>query len=135
MADKPKATPLAFSPIRLLTPLVFWLALIYVLSGYEKTLIPQSKYISWDKIAHIIEYSILGYLIARAAYFSGIRWVYLSYFWVTLSFGVLYAASDEWHQLHVPGRYASPFDVLADAVGILLGLYIFSRGFRKTSSP
>jgi VanZ family protein len=29
--------------------------------------------------------------------------------------------SDEWHQLHVPGRDGSPLDVLADFAGAFLG--------------
>jgi VanZ family protein len=39
---------------------------------------------------------------------------------------VLYAASDEFHQSFVPGRMASPLDVLIDAIGGFLGLSFYA---------
>jgi VanZ family protein len=39
---------------------------------------------------------------------------------------VLYAASDEFHQSFVPGRMASPLDVLIDAIGAFLGLSFYA---------
>jgi VanZ family protein len=50
---------------------------------------------------------------------------------ITICFGALFAALDEWHQLHVPWRYASVFDVIADAVGVILGVLIFSWSIFK----
>lgn len=38
----------------------------------------------------------------------------------------LYAASDEFHQSFVPGRMASPLDVLIDAIGAFLGLSLYA---------
>jgi VanZ family protein len=38
----------------------------------------------------------------------------------------LYAASDEFHQSFVPGRMASPLDVLIDAIGAFLGLSLYT---------
>ncbi len=34
-----------------------------------------------------------------------------------------YGVSDEWHQLHVPGRYASFTDILMNCAGVLLALW------------
>jgi VanZ family protein len=113
--------------LRLWAPFFFWLAVIFALSAYPRALIPQSKYFSWDKLAHLVEYGILGYLSARAFYFSGIRWLQSYVFWRTLAFGALFGASDELHQYFVKGRYASVYDVIADVVGVLLGSYLFIR--------
>lgn len=41
------------------------------------------------------------------------------------AFTLLYAASDELHQLFVPGRTASWVDVMIDATGAFLGLAAF----------
>lgn len=55
-------------------------------------------------------------------------------------FGILYAASDELHQLFVPGRSASLKDVCIDGIGVLTAavFYVFIRflsGRRQRSLP
>lgn len=131
MEENARRGPLPLSPVRLLFPFLFWVVLIFALSAYPKAIIPQGKYISWDKLAHLAEFSVLGYLTARTCYFSGVAWLNAHFALATLTFGLLYAASDEWHQLHVPGRLASPYDVMADVLGVLLGLFIFVRSIRR----
>lgn len=39
-----------------------------------------------------------------------------------IAVGLLYALSDEWHQMYVPGRSPDLADWLADAVGLLTGI-------------
>ena len=41
--------------------------------------------------------------------------------------GVLYGASDEFHQMFVSGRDASVSDFIADSLGVMTGLYIFLK--------
>ena len=41
--------------------------------------------------------------------------------------GVLYAVSDEIHQLFVPGRDCNIIDFSADALGIVAGVYLFTK--------
>lgn len=132
MADPSGSMTPKLQAFRLFLPFFVWLIVIFALSSYPKAIIPQSRYFSWDKLAHIIEFGILGYLTARAAYFSGWRWLTSQYVPMTIIFGILFAAGDEWHQLHVPGRYASVFDVIADGLGILLGLLLFTRNIHRT---
>ena len=51
--------------------------------------------------------------------------------WLALVICSLFSLSDEWHQLHVPGRYASLTDLALNQVGILLFLgYLWWRGSR-----
>ena len=82
------------------------------------------------KCAHASEYAILGILL----------WLSISeiaekkmglYAFVT---GTIYAASDEFHQLYVPGRSGQISDVILDASGILIGLlliYILRTGIKR----
>ena len=49
--------------------------------------------------------------------------------WTALA-GLLYALSDEIHQLFVPGRSFQLQDLLVDAAGLLLGI-VLAAGFRK----
>ena len=58
------------------------------------------------------EYAVLGVLLLRA----------LGNETPAFAAGVLYAASDEFHQHFVAGRHGSPIDVGIDSVGVLLGL-------------
>jgi VanZ family protein len=109
----------------LLLPLLFWLLLIFIFSCFHKTPIPPSRIIPWEKVAHITEYAILGYFAARAAYFTGGRWLRAHFIATTIAFGLLYAISDEWHQYFVPGRSADPADAAADVIGVILGSVIF----------
>jgi VanZ family protein len=119
------AKPYPATRLSLWGPLLLWLVLVFVLSSFHKTHIPKSKYLSWDKLAHASEYSVLGYLTARALFFSGLRWLKINYLWITISFGLLYALSDEFHQYFVPGRSSSLWDAAADLVGVILGGLIF----------
>ena len=122
------------TPLRLWGPFVFWALLIFAFSSYPKAIIPQSKYISWDKLAHLVEFGILSYLTARALRFSGIHGLASRYLWITSAFGLIYAISDEVHQLYVKGRYASVYDVAADFVGVLLGAMLFAFLLRRKSA-
>jgi VanZ family protein len=129
LAGLPRVTP-----IRIYLPFLFWLITIFALSAYPKAIIPQSRYISWDKIAHLVEYAILGYLASRAAYFSGSRFLYSRWLWIGVLFGIIYAISDEYHQLYVPGRIGSPYDVVADSIGVLLGVWLFRWSIQKKTA-
>jgi VanZ family protein len=113
------------SPFRVWGPLVFWLAMMFFFSSLHKTPLPKSKIIPWDKFAHISEYAIMGYLAARAMFFSGKEWLKSNYRWMTILFGLFYGASDEFHQYFVRGRDASIWDLAADVVGATLGSLLF----------
>jgi len=48
-------------------------------------------------------------------------------FLTTFILSILYASSDEFHQSFMVGRQGSLWDVLIDAIGIILGMYLFAR--------
>lgn len=74
------------------------------------------------KNAHFIAYLVLGVLLVNALG----RWGRLE--WRTLvaafTIAVLYAASDEFHQLFIEGRSGEARDVLIDSAGAAAGLAI-----------
>lgn len=75
------------------------------------------------KNAHLFTYLILGILVMNAVRRSGMS----GYGAITVSLGicVLYAISDELHQLFVAGRGAQTRDVLIDCTGALLGISLY----------
>lgn len=72
------------------------------------------------KTAHFSIYLILGILVSDALKRSGNKgWRLIT---IALCICVLYAISDEVHQLFVPGRSGQAMDVLIDSVGAALGI-------------
>jgi VanZ family protein len=73
-----------------------------------------------DIVFHFLIYMALGLLFSRAAKNSwNIR--PLKVIILSLAFGILYAVSDEAHQLFVPNRNAALFDVWIDLAGNFTG--------------
>lgn len=69
------------------------------------------------KMAHATEYAILGCLLTNLCLTFPMRKAYM---WGWLM-GSAYAATDEFHQLFVPGRSGQMTDVMLDSVGCLAG--------------
>lgn len=82
----------------------------------------------WDfpirKLAHMTEFGILAVLLFLAIkYYAQINTMKKRYVcaWVA---AVIYAASDEFHQLFVPDRSGNLFDVGVDTCGITIALIL-----------
>lgn len=127
-------------------PLWLWMLLIFIVStglgSAEHTSLIVEPLLRWlnphisaaaieqahfyiRKTAHFTEYAVLALLALRALKFS--RPVdFQNHYWQFAGWALLitaaYAASDEWHQSFVPGRTASPVDVLIDTTGGLAAL-------------
>ena len=91
-------------------------ALIFFFSSQQDLTVPE-VFPATDKIAHLLEYAGLGWLWARAVRAEWPGWTNPAVVLVTLLFAGVYGASDEWHQLYVPGRFADLSDILADVGG------------------
>ncbi len=83
---------------------------------------------SSDKVAHFLEYSVLGLLWARAVTHSWPHWTFRLLLMSTLFFTGCYGITDEWHQLYVPGRSSDWHDALADICGGTSGGLIYMLG-------
>jgi len=70
------------------------------------------------KIAHFTEYFILGILTQNM-----IR-NYNKKTYISIIICILYAISDELHQLLTPGRSCQILDILIDSSGSILGIYL-----------
>lgn len=75
------------------------------------------------KGAHMTEYAILAILLY--AWLRGWQVSRIKTACVAAGFAVLYACSDEFHQLFVAGRAGRISDVLIDSAGAILGLALF----------
>lgn len=78
------------------------------------------------KFAHFFAYMVLGILVSNGFKNSGSKKVFSN----SLVICIIYAVSDELHQLFVPGRGCQLKDVLIDSVGSLLGIFLVKEYFR-----
>jgi len=130
-------------------PLLLWMGLMFSLStnkasaqatnpavnGLLRHLLPgiipyltasQIDSIDFDlrKTAHVTEYTILSLLACRAVRFGRQDFrAFMAY--GPLLIGVLFAASDEYHQSFYAQRGATTTDVFIDSFGVLVGLFLF----------
>jgi len=104
--------------VSLWLPVVAWAALIFTLSSIPGlgTGLGDADLVL-RKLAHTVEYAILGFLLVRALRSQP----------VALLLGVAYAVTDELHQHFVPDRHADPLDVAIDAVGVAIGVLAAGR--------
>lgn len=74
------------------------------------------------KAAHALEYVILGILLTGAILYIGNPWK--RQLPACFFIGAAYAASDEFHQLFVPGRSGQIRDVMIDSAGVAAGIIL-----------
>jgi VanZ family protein len=105
-----------------------WMGLIYYLSSQSSFAIFD---LAWQRdvlgvAAHFMEYAVLAALLwlALRSVSSLARFALPGAFVLA----VLFAISDEWHQSFVPGRYPDVWDVLVDALGAAVALWLVRRG-------
>ena len=79
------------------------------------------------KAAHIIEYFVLSILLM-----SVIKdWLHKKEFILGFSISLIYAISDEIHQLFISGRSGSIIDIFIDLIGIVLGIGIYYLIYKR----
>ncbi|HEX6911575.1 MAG TPA: VanZ family protein, partial [Longimicrobium sp.] len=100
-------------------PAAAWAATIYWLSSRPTLPGPEVPY--FDKVAHFGAYAVLGALLAFAADRSRVPLA------VAVVLGLLYGASDEIHQVYVPGRSPDVLDWAADAAGVAAACFLYFR--------
>lgn len=76
------------------------------------------------KTAHFTEYAILGILFYLNLRHHSSQKQSPKLFALAILFSALYACTDEFHQLFIPGRTGQPFDVLVDTLGATFGCLV-----------
>jgi VanZ family protein len=108
------------------------MALIYLLSDQPKEggVIPDFGNLDLPvkKLGHFVEYAVLALLFLRAL--RGTQSPTRQHLAWAFTLTVLYAITDEYHQTLVPGRAGRWEDVVIDASGALLALWLCFRGWR-----
>lgn len=100
---------------------------IFISNYDEMNLEEQNKLVDSSqflvrKAAHLTAYFALGSCLAAAI--STYKLKRLKSFLIPLAVSVLYAVSDEFHQIFVEGRAGRFYDVMIDTVGAFLGILV-----------
>ncbi len=108
-------------------PAILYSVLIFGISSIPQANLPRLDILNFDKLNHLIEYTFYAMTLFLA--FSNaksekiIKYAGL----LTILTGLLFGITDEIHQIFVPGREFSMFDYAADTLGILLGVFVYTK--------
>lgn len=120
--------------------MLLWMLLIFLMSSFDATesanqsnfivniitdifKIENIELLSFiiRKLAHFTEYLILGFLTINMLNKNDISKKYL----ISILICIIYATSDEIHQIFVPGRACQIRDILIDSMGSITGVYLY----------
>ena len=103
---------------------------IYTIGVTVMSLIPgdQANVADLDKLAHLLVY----YIFAVFGYRALANKRYYSYLCLGI---IVYGALLEFGQSYVPGRDMSGYDLLANALGVVLGAIVASRKRPQAPPP
>lgn len=107
-------------------PPFLYAGFIFFLSSLTLNSLPESE--GYDKVAHLLLYTGLGYLVYRMFKKAG-RSGPVGY--LTALIVTLYGVSDELHQYYVPGRNCDLLDIVFDGLGGVLAAFICGFADRK----
>ena len=105
-------------------PSYLYAGLIFTLSSYSLVVPPSLPTFS-DKWIHFTEYTIFGLLLARS--YLNAKTNLLKQYFIIVAFltGSICGFFDEYYQAFVPLRGFDTLDLLADILGILLGVILY----------
>ena len=106
---------------------VIWIIVILTLTSIPKLHVPLAdKIFNFDKLAHLAVYAILAFLFTKMNRHKGRKQNATSLIYMMLTIPLL----DELHQIPIPGRTFSYYDILADVLGFVI-IIIYSYKFSK----
>lgn len=105
-------------------PALLTMAVIFWFSSRPSNELPNFGLVDRiiKKSGHVSEYAVLAFWVWYALDFRSDRR------WLVWLIAILYAATDEYHQSFVRGRFPSVWDVIVfDNVGALISLWVAQR--------
>lgn len=114
-----------------------WLLILTILSVTPniptQEIIIDKKSIRIDYLLHFASYFILAALFAFWK-LPVLNQISVSMFLIFLSVGILFGVLHEFVQKWVPGRAYNPFDIISNVSGMIVCVFIFFFGFKRSGS-
>lgn len=123
---------------------ILWMIFIFVMSSFDATSSSNQSNFIVDiitsiinikdigllsliirKLAHFIEYFILGILVINFITRYDKKII------IAIFLCIIYATSDEIHQIFVPGRSCQIIDIMIDSLGSIMGIYLYKLITKK----
>ena len=105
-----------------------WAGVVFTLTSIPKLQTPINDTLNIDKLAHFIVYLIFAYLFMKM--FSQDQ--YIQKLKLLSILAVLVPIFDELHQIPIPGRFFSYYDILADFLGFLTVIIYFKIKLKRS---
>ena len=100
-------------------PVIAYMGMLFALSSRSTVPPPPGDFTYYD--VHFAAYVGLAVLTVRALAKESVRKVTWRVVVGAIAISALYGVSDEYHQRFVPGREFDVFDMVADALGSIVG--------------
>jgi VanZ family protein len=112
-------------------PALLMMAVIFGFSSIPAVELPNFGLIDFlvKKGGHALGYGLLALTFLRGLKGES-REIDSRWFYVAWTMAILYSTTDEFHQSFVPGRHPALTDVMIDATGAAIMLFLFNL-FRK----
>lgn len=126
---------------------ILWMIFIFVMSSFDATSSSNQSNFIVDIITSIInikDIGLLSLIIRKLAHFTeyfilGILVInfitrYDKKIIIAILLCIIYATSDEIHQIFVTGRSCQVTDVIIDSMGSIMGVYLYkliNKGYKK----
>ncbi|OEK00030.1 hypothetical protein BFP97_00205 [Roseivirga sp. 4D4] len=109
-----------------LMPAIIWALILAFLMLLPQESFPESKLLSYDKLAHIGVFALLSALLL----FGGLKTKFLgktktSLLARSLTISIVYSTGLEFLQNFSPGRSTDLYDLIANVVGAIFGVLVF----------
>jgi VanZ family protein len=111
--------------LRYWLPVIAYVGLIFSASSVSG-LKPPFQFVNSDKLVHIGEYSVLGFLLTRALRTIPRLRGLLAAGLTTLAIGMTIGGLDEIYQRNTPNRESSGLDFVADTLGLSLAVISYA---------
>lgn len=105
-----------------------WVVILFTLTSIPKLQSPLDDSLNIDKLAHFIVYMIFAYLFMKM--FEQDQ--YIQKLKLLSILAVIIPIFDELHQIPIPGRSFSYFDILADFLGFLTVIIYFKIKLKRS---
>ncbi len=123
---KNKTVKLTNNFLKYWAPFYFYAGVIFLLSSIPRPL-PRIVIPHFDKLLHIFEYTLFGFLGSRAFKNSSKKIFFENFKIIAILLSIVYGISDEFHQRLVSERQFSIFDMVADSIGGVIGTFVYSK--------